>query len=228
MQCLIVSVASLLDFLFICSILAAITGICWLQYLQMETKHRCANISSRFVSIHIFIASRANSFPWIIQAEVEKVPYIKDFLLGTVETPCTTTLWMEDYFFMPFWGKSVSFSIVAINVVFLRRDVHCLYEFPQTQQQWTEQKHIYLTQEQQYPFEHLLSITTLHWDNCWFYTSWKLLGIMIIEGFTFYKVRILNWFSYSNSLPKLSALNSFTSVFERFVTCFIFFSPVTL
>lgn len=91
MQCLIVSVATLLDFL-ICFILAAITGICWLQYLQMETKHRCANIGSRFVSIHIFIASRANSFPWIIQAEVEKVPYLKDFLLGTVGTPCTTAL----------------------------------------------------------------------------------------------------------------------------------------
>lgn len=91
-QCLIVSVTSLLDFLFICFILAAITGIYWLQYLQMETKHRCANIDSRFVSIQIFIASRANRFPWIIQDEVEKVPYIKDFILGTVETPCTTAL----------------------------------------------------------------------------------------------------------------------------------------
>lgn len=80
-------------------ILAAIAGIHWLQYLQMENKYRCANIDSRFVSIHSFIVNRANSFPLIIQAETEKVPCIKDCLLGTVETPCTTALSMEEDFF---------------------------------------------------------------------------------------------------------------------------------
>lgn len=119
-QCLTVSTTSLLDFL-ICFILAVVTGIYWLQYLQMETKHRCANTDSRFVSIQIFISSRTNSFPWIIQTEAGKVPYIKKFILGTVETTCTTAPWMGDYFLMLFWSKSVSFYIVAITVVFLRR-----------------------------------------------------------------------------------------------------------
>ena len=112
--------ASLLD-IFLNFVLAAITRIHWLQYLQMKTKYRCANIGSRFVSMHSLIVNRANSFPWIIQAEVEKVPYIKDCLLGTVETPCTPALPMEeDYFLIVFWGIFVSFSIIANPVVFLR------------------------------------------------------------------------------------------------------------
>lgn len=123
--------ASLLDFLFY-FILAAISRIHWLQYLQMETKYRCSNTGSRFVSIHSFTVNRANSFPWIIQVEVEKVPYIKDCLLGRVETPCTTELSIEDYLLMLFWGIFVSFSIVANIVVFLRTCVLPIWIPPDT------------------------------------------------------------------------------------------------
>lgn len=49
------------------------------------------------------------------------MPYIKDCFLGTVETPCTTALSMEeDYFLMLFWGTFISFSIIANTVVFFR------------------------------------------------------------------------------------------------------------
>jgi len=53
------------------------------------------------VSILFFIVNTANSLHFNIQAEVEKVPDIKNCLLRTVETPCTTALLMEeDYFLM--------------------------------------------------------------------------------------------------------------------------------
>lgn len=70
--------------------------------------------------------------------------------MGTVETPCTTALWMGGYFLMLFWVESVSFSIAAITVVFLRGcELPTWAPLDTAAVDRAEEKHIYPTQEQQ-------------------------------------------------------------------------------
>lgn len=122
----------------------------------MKTKCTYTNIDSGFVNILSFIINRANSFHYIIQDVVGKVPYLKSCCLGTTESLCTITIPMEeDYLLVSFQGIFVSFNIAASTVVFSRI---CIFTSIPRYSSGRKSGIFILTQDQQYLFKLLMGM----------------------------------------------------------------------